>query len=251
MSSDPNEAIERYPLCSLAPVLRKFQPPVGPFDPAGSWRQTYGVHTLAGRTPAARRVGVLRLRRSVGDNRDVTLKVEYSKTLTGGSQQVTGELHSRIGSTLSTPGQWTFETKSLDAAGKVIPRTQMSRSAVFRDGALTIKDAKETKTIPIAGAYTVNWSLFDAIQRLGGEKAGPLEFTLIDHFDQPKGSQRLSFRGKMGVTVAGGGTIRTLAWDHLGDANVPWVYWLDERGRLLFIVAGLEAYVLESSKQAQ
>jgi len=250
MSSDPNEAIQKYPLRSLAPVLRKFQPPAGPFDPAGSWQQTYGVYTLAGRAPAARRVGVLRLRRSVGDQQDVALKVEYTKKLTGGSQQVTGKLHSRLGSTLSAPLRWSFESKLLNAAGKVIPRTRMSRSAVFKGGAVTIKDAKQTKTIPIAGAYTVNWSLFDAIQRLPGEKARPLELTLIDHFDEPKYNQRLSFRKKMDVTVAGGKTVHTLAFDQLGEGNVPWVYWLDERGRLLFIVAGLEAYALEASKQA-
>jgi hypothetical protein len=250
MSSDPNEAIEKYPLRSLAPVLRKFQPPDGPFDPAGSWEQTYGVYTLAGRAAAARRVGAVRLRRSVGDQQDVALKVEYNKKLTGGSQQVTGELHSRLGSTLSAPVRWSFESKLLDAAGKVIPQTRLRRSAVFRNAAVTITDAKETKTLPIAGAYTVNWSLFDAIQRLRGEKARPLEFTLIDHFDEPKGNQRLSFRKKMDVTVAGGKTLHTVAFDQLGEGNVPWVYWLDERGRLLFIVAGLEAYALESSRQA-
>ena len=250
MIGDPNDAIERYPLRSLLTVLKKYRPPAGPFDPAGSWEHAYGVYTLAGRAVTARRVGVLRLRRRVDDGQDVVLKVEYSKTLNGGSQEVTASLHGRAGSTLSTPARWSFQTRLLDAAGKVIPGTRLSRSAVFRDGVVTIKDAVETRTISVGGAYTVNWSLFDAIQRLGGERARPIEFTIIDHFDQPKGNQRLSFRKRMDVTVAGGRTIRTLAYEQLGDGNVPWVYWLDERDRLLFIVAGLEAYVLESSKQA-
>ena len=250
MKPDPNDAVERYPLRSLATALRRFAPPGGAFDPAGAWRQAYGVYTLAGRQAAARRVGVVRLARRVAAGGEVVLEVEYRKALTGGSQRVSAELHTRADDALATPSRWQFETKLLDAAGKVIPRTHLKRSAAFRDGRITIRDARETKVISVAGAWTVSWCLFDAVQRLPARRRKPIALTLIDHFDEPKGGCTLACRGEMDVAVAGGRTIRTWAFDQLSDGNVPWVYWRDERGRLLFIVAGLEAYLLEPAGPA-
>jgi len=249
-NAQPNEAIERYPLRSLTPVLRGFRPPAGAFDAAGSWREVFGVFTLAGRAAAARRVGELRFERRVRSDGEAVLNVAYEKRLTGGSQKLTAALHSRAGERLATPSRWTFETRLLDAGGREIAGTRLKRSATVDDGTITVRDAVATRTLRPAGAYTVNWSLFDAVQRLPRRPGRPIDFTLIDHFDQPKGRQTLAFRKAMDVAVAGGRTVRTFSFDLLGDGNVPWVYWVDEQGRLLFIVAGLEGYVLESCRQA-
>jgi hypothetical protein len=94
-NAQPNDAIERYPLRSLTPVLRAFRPPAGAFDAAGSWREVFGVFTLAGRAAAARRVGELRLERRVRDDGAAVLNAAYDKQLTGGSQKVAATLHGR------------------------------------------------------------------------------------------------------------------------------------------------------------
>jgi len=44
----------------------------------------------------------------------------------------------------------------------------------------------------------------------------------------------------------GGRDVRLHAYSQVGRGIVPWVYWVDEQGRLLFIVAGLEGYVLNA-----
>jgi len=243
--TNPNDSIDKYPLRSLATALRRFVPPSGPFDAAGTWRQTYGVYTLAGRASAARRVGMLRLSREVDADKSAVLRVAYNKQLTGGSQHVTAELHVKPDSVISTPTAWSFETLLKDPAGEAVPHTRLKRRAKFAEGTVTITDASETKRIRIAGDYTVNWCLFDAVGRLPRREGKPLTFTLIDHFDQPKAGTSLSFRKPMDVAVGGGRSIRTFAFDQVGAGNVPWVYWLDERGRLLFVVAGLEGYLLE------
>ena len=251
MSADTNAnaSMEHYPLCSLLTALKTFRPPAGPFDPAGAWEQQYGMFTLAGRAASAKRVGSLKLRRAVGQKGNVALHVQYDKQATGGGQQVTGELYTHVDRPLSTPRKWTFHARLLDASGKPIPRTTVSKTADVADGRIRIADAQEARTIAVAGPYTVNWCLFDAVQRLAREKTKPIEFTLIDHFDQPKPEHVLAWRGKMDVVVAGGKTIPACVYEQLGRGNVPWVYWTDQRGRLLFIVAGLEAYVLEPPQQ--
>ena len=172
--SGPNDSIDKYPLRSLATALKRFTPPSGPFDAAGTWRQTYGVYTLAGRASAARRVGTLGLAREVDAGKSAVLTVAYNKQLTGGSQCVSAELRVRADSPISTPTAWSFETLLKDAAGKAVPHTRLKRRAKFADGAITVTDAAETKTIRIAGDYTVNWCLFDAVGRLPRREGKPL-----------------------------------------------------------------------------
>jgi len=249
MSAATNQSLDNYPLCSLTSALKRFQAPRGAFDANGSWRQTYRVYTLAGRAPAARAVGALTLRRRAGDDGAVTLTLDYVKQLVGGSQKVAAVLNTRTDEQLSGPSRWTFEARLLAADGKDLPQTRMKRSAALKNGVITIRDPVETRSIRVAGAHTVNWCLFDAVQRLARRPGPPIAFTLIDHFDEPKGAQSLAFRKEMTVAVAGGRAVRTFAFDHVGDGIVPWVYWVDEAGRLLFVVAGLEGYVLESSVQ--
>lgn len=246
MKPDPNESLDRYPLRSLGPVLKKCRPPSDAFDPAGSWNQTWGVYTLAGRAAAARRVGTVTLRRRVS-NENTTLEVAYDKTLSGGRQKIAATLHGRADDPLGAPTRWTFQIDVLDAAGKPVPHTQVKKRATVEKGIITIRDTIGTRAIRVDGPYTVNWCLFDAVQRLPRKKTEPLPFTLIDHFDQPKPETTLSYRKPMTVAVAGGRTAATHAYEQLGRGNVPWVYWIDEAGRLLFIVAGLEGYVLEPS----
>ena len=249
MEPDPNDSLERYPLRSLVTTLRTYKPPSGPFDPAGSWDQAWGVCTLAGQTVGARPVGSLTLRRRVS-GKDATLEVAYDKMLSGGRQKIAATLRGRADDPLATPDGWTFQIDLLDTAGKPVPHTQVRKRAAVEKGTITIRDAAETRRIAVAGPYTVNWCLFDAVQRLPREKTKPLAFTLIDHFDQPKPETTLAYRKPMTVGVAGGLTVATHAYEQFGRGNVPWVYWVDEAGRLLFVVAGLEGYVLRESKQA-
>ena len=249
MESDPNDSLERYPLRSLVTTLRTYKPPSGPFEPAGSLDQTWGVYTLAGRVATARPVGSLTLRRRMS-GKDATLEVAYDKKLSGGRQQIAATLRGRADDPLAMPDRWTFQIDLQDTAGKTVPHTQVRKRAAVENGTIAIRDAAETRRIPLAGPYTVNWCLFDAVQRLPREKTKPLAFTLIDHFDQPKPETTLAYRKPMTVGVAGGRTVATHAYEQFGRGNVPWVYWVDEAGRLLFVVAGLEGYVLRESKRA-
>jgi len=259
MEADPNASIANYPLLSILPVLRKFEPPAGDFDPAGPWQQAWGVYTLGGRTASAGRVGRLAIRRHV-DGPAVRLEVAYTKELTGGREEVAGTLEGPADAPLAAPDRWTFRFRLLDAQGSPVPHTDITRKAEREGDHIIISDASGTRRLAVPGPYTVNWCLFDAVQHLPGANTTPgvdtepLAFTLIDHFDQPKPDTTLAFRKDMDVQVAGGKVIRTRAYEQLGRGNVPWVYWTDmagRAGRLLWVVAGLEGYVLEAGAPAQ
>lgn len=241
---------EHFPLDSLEENLKKFDPPKGNFDPNKPWRQTYGVYSIARIGKAGGpRTGRLTLARRAGQDGKVAIDVGCDRQLIGGRHKVAGAIEIRPDSVLSAPASWRFDSRLLDPAGKTIAQTRMTKTGLLKDGEIRITSGKAVRKIKVSGPCTTNWSLFDAVQRLPREKTKPQRFTLIDHFDQIKPGYLLSYRNTIEVSL-GGRKLRLVAYDQVGRGNVPWVYWLDGRGRLLFIVAGLEAYVLESSEQS-
>jgi len=232
-----------FPLNTLGAALQKLRPPQGPFAAAGPWKHTWGVYTTAARL---QRVGTLMLRRRVGEQGRVALEMEYEKTLSGGVQKIDAAMHLDADSRLSTPVRWQWQARVLTPSGKLVANTRLEKSAAFDSGWVTVSDKSGKQLIEMPGPYTLNWALFDAVTRLPGETFDPLCFTLIDHFDQPKPGQTLSYRKTTDVPI-GGRTVRLRAFDQLGQGIVPWVYWLDEQGRLLAAVSGLEAYLIETT----
>jgi hypothetical protein len=269
---EPVELDKEFALDIIAPGLEGFEPPEGTFDPLGSWELAWRVCTL---TANCAQVGSLRLQRTVKSRRGAELWVEYEKTGAGGArQQVKAGLDCATDG-LSTPRSWTYAPGMVNADGDPIPLMTLAKSAKRRLRTITFGDGTYTTKLPAPPAYTVNWALFDAVQRLPREPFEPLGFTMFDHFDQPKANQVLSYRKAIDVRLGwqrvkreqhvelpkgrirktrwvkeGGRTVRLHAYDHVGEGIVPWVYWVDGQGRLLFVVAGLEAYVLESAKGA-
>lgn len=241
---------EHFPLDSLEPYLTKFSPPKGDFETSRSWRQSYGVYSIARiGGPGGRRTGRLTLARRAGQDGKAEIDVACDRHLVGGRHKVAGAIEIRPDSVLSTPVSWWFETRLLDPTGRSITGTRMTKTGLLKEDEVLITCTDDVQKTKVSGSCTTNWSLFDAVQRLPREKTKPQRFTLIDHFDQVKPGYLLSYRKTMDVSL-GGKKLRLAAYDQVGRGNVPWVYWVDGRGRLLFIVAGLEAYVLESSRQS-
>ena len=269
---EPMELDNEFALDIIAPGLEGFEPPHGAFDPLGNWTIAYRVCTL---TASCAKAGTLRLQRTVRNRRTALLSLEYEKTGAGGARQrVTAGL-ACARDPLSTPRSWTYSSGIVDAEGNPLANMTLKKSARRRLRTISIHDGTHTEKLPLPPAYTVNWALFDAVQRLPRAPFAPLSFTMLDHFDQPKANQVLSYRKAVDVRLGwqrvkreqyvdlpkgrirktrwvkdGGRTVRLHAYDHVGEGIVPWVYWVDDQGRLLFVVAGLEAYVLESTKGA-
>jgi len=255
-----------FPLGALAGPLAGYAPPRGEFDPSGSWKATFGIHTLAftGKKP----VGRLTIEREAKGNGGVSLSVRTERTVCGGATvRVQGQTDC-AGDVLATPRSWRFSSVTVLSNGKPVASTRIEKRAELRDGVLRIEDARSRREIPAPGPCALGWALFDVVQRLPRGGGSPLEFGLIDHFDQLKPEQRLAHwktaraavggkpqmifeyenleRGRIGRAVqgyAGAETVTLDAFSVVGRGNVPWVYWVDERGRLLFVAAGIEGYV--------
>jgi len=268
--------MDHFTLNTIAGQLLGFQPPTDPFDPQDDWELAYGIFSLGGsRTRAVRigRVGNLRIRRRRDTNDGTVLNIDCEKRASGGyRRQVTAELHCRADA-LATPVRWSFASHTLSSDGELVENTALAKTAAAERGKVEIRDGKSRRTIDVPSAFTVNWALFEAVQRLPRKAFEPLRFTMLDHFDQVKRNQVLSYRKTADVllgerrvlkhrweqlekgrvrksswALTGGQVVRLHAYDQVGAGIVPWVYWVDDQGRLLFVIAGLEAYILDSPK---
>lgn len=252
----PENAIEtgdEFLLSYLPHLLQGFVPPEGPFDPGGAWTHTYKLYCTAflsygrGQMPA---IGQVRLERAPQPGGGSRLAVEYVKT-TGGTQsgEFAGSVKAKLncgGDALATPLSWEIE-QTLPAP--FLPfdyRGVLRKSGQRKGNTLEVACNGRTMRIPLPRAYTSNWSLLDAVQRLPRQKGRPLRFTLLEEGELPKPGQALSFRQTVRVElpVATRPAVTLHGFQQLGEGVSPATYWLDEQGRLLFFFSGLDALVL-------
>lgn len=261
---------DEFPLNILEPALAKFQPPEGDFAADGAWSHRYGLYTIGQRSLA--RVGSLELQRSAARGGPM-LRMEYRKQAAGGAVNVIdAEIRSDRGAGIESR-DWRVTFRTLASGGKTIAGIGIGKFGRVDGKAIEIRDGGTSRRVPRPESFAVSWALFDAVQRLPRKPGEPTQFTLLDNFDQVKPNHTLSYRKATEVLLGGKrvqkqhweqlgkGRIRKTTWavegqrtvrlhgfDHLGDGIVPEVYWVDGRGRLLFMVAGIEAYVWEAAK---
>ena len=248
MPTETRKPQDLFTLNVVAPHLKGFRPPQGPHDPRGDWTLAYVVYTLGAIRGPGGRLGGLVVRRRAADDGGATLAIEYEKRVNPQHvQKVVAEITCR-GDALATPVRWTFSSEIAGRAGGAdgpVENTRLEQSATAEDGHVEIRDGTHSRRLAAGPPFAINWALFEAVGRLPRETFDPIRFTLLDHFDQLKPAQVLSYRLSADVQLAGQ-PVRLHAYDHLGEGIVPWIYWVDDRGRLLFAVSGLEAYLVDS-----
>ncbi len=257
----------------ISAQLMGFRIPKEPFEPNGQWQLDYGVYSFTSQTrgPApGGLVGSMTLARKPLQEGEAELTLKYKKTGPGAVQNVAGKIRCKT-DLLATPVQWEYSVEVVDAEGKPYPTSRIAKRAEASEGRVDVVDDHGTRRLAINGPLAINWALWDAVMRMPRQKAEPIRFTMLDHFDQIKHRQTIAFCKSSVVTLGQSrvqeqsrqklekGRIRQARWattggeevtlhgfEQLGEGIVPWVYWTDEQGRLLFVVAGLEVYILNS-----
>jgi hypothetical protein len=233
-------------------VLRNFQPPSGQFDPSGHWSHTYHLYTVVnGDIPVPPVRGTLQIERVPQDGGGVVLNIHYEKTSRYAGVHTIVSKYTCGDDALATPLNWTSTYAAAPPAHPLKMSLEQQGSGMVSGAALIIRQGATKKTIPLPSAYTFNWALFDVVQRMkpGGDAA--LRFTLFDD-DAPKPNQVLAFSQTADLKNRWPGAPDLCVHGFLqtGDGTTPQVYWLDDRGELLFLASGLNVFVLDSAVQA-
>ncbi len=271
MPESVTQMVDHFPLAHFERALENFQPPTEAFDPQGAWANAYDIWECS---QGQRKLGALRIERTPLDARRAKLDVRFRKGAAGGILRAEMSAECRVDA-LATPIRWQAQTVVHDAQDAPIEDTRLSETGEVGERALRARIGQTQVRTPVEAPLAFHWCLFDAVQRLPGEATAPLEFTLIDRLNQQvKPDQRLAFRTAPTVELGGKriwheekqelergavyrpvpareGSVATRlrAYDQTGRGLVPIVYWVDERGRLLFALSGLIGYVFNAEAQ--
>jgi hypothetical protein len=247
---DPAVSVEYLDL--LRDVLRDYIPPSGSFDPSGHWLHHYRLYTLVNARkltlPTPRFGGQLSIRRTPQATGGAILNVNYQK-----STQFAG-MHTLLatvvcaGNDLATPLNWDSIYTAAAPAHPLKMSLEIRETGIVRDRTIFIERGTVQKKLFLSSAFTLNWSLFDAVQRLARPGGAPLRFTLLDGGDAPKPNQVLAFYQSVDLKNRwpGAPSLRVHGFLQIGDGISPQVFWVDDRGELLFLLSGLDAYVLDA-----
>ncbi len=258
-----------FSLQPLAPVIEGRQPPSGPFDPSGKWVLRFTMYTIP-MSPG--RYGELTLEREP-TAAGFTLRMTQRRSHPGqGTHLVTARMHC-LQDRLATPREWRMTSTFTDPTGKPVPDLRIEKRMRLEQGSLILSEGRSERRIELPGSAALNWALFEAVQRLPGSALQPTAFTLVDHFDEVKKEQTMAFRATVDLILGskrvieeltqplaagvvhrpvrvpkGGTSVKCRVYEQLGRGNLPMVYWVSSEGRLLFVSAGLEAYVLRAGE---
>lgn len=205
--------------------LRSFRAPTDALDPRGAWVQEYrmGAPVFRGDRFAFAQTGRLTLERRPARDEGFSLLVSTQERLESSVTTKAAEIRAAADE-LGTPRSWTLQTTITDPQDAPIVETRSEGEG--RPGA------------------TSNWSLFEAVQRLA-PVPDPVRFTLMEDLELDRGPQRIVPAGEVELRLASG-TLRLRGLRQVGAAHTPWHYWLDEHGRLLFVLSALRTFALSA-----
>lgn len=174
-------------------VLGNCLPPSGPFEPAGHWFHQYKLYTVVnGDIPVPPVRGTLRIERVPQATGGAILNINYEKTSRYAGVHTFLATVVCAGDDLSTPLKWNSTYTLAASAHPLKMSLEQKETGIASEGSVIISQGVEQKKLPLHSAYTSNWALFDAVQRLERSGGAAWSFTLLDD-DAPKPNQILAF----------------------------------------------------------
>ncbi len=242
-------------LWSLEPYLEQLKDlalPKGPFDAEGLWEHAYDVYPVYGKwsESSEKHKGFCKIERKCGADKDIfqldvrseVTYLDYGAGIHPTRSQVTTASIRCANNILASPVAWELESVALDEDKNPRPLSQISESAVVVDGSINLMSKKGSlREIKVGGDLTCNWSLFDAIQRMFRKETPQAAFTMLEDLRLVRANQRLRFDGPVQVQL-GGSNVGLYGFHQIGEGILPIHYWLDEEGRLLFVIGSVRVY---------
>lgn len=146
---------------------------------------------------------------------------------------------------LASPVQWECETKiSDDVNGSPYLNTLHQWQGSFKNGQVNYQSGKQhIIKMPVNQDLTWKWGIINLVQKMAEQSVPEIHFSALDEMDMIYEHQYARFRKKQ-VIDCGTSNVEFSVFDVLGDGIIPTVYWVDNFNRVIFIISGVEAYVL-------
>jgi len=251
---DDKSASEVWQFKNVLRVLNAYDPPAGKFDPAGAWEHAYNIHFLNIREGKAKSKakggsgagmpkpdGILKVS-SAPKGGDIELLVESSALM---DDDLTTARIRCTNDRLCAPLSWEIRFTNQRASGRKL--VTFSKTGAVENGIL-MKEGKPVKGMKRLEAYTCDWSLFDAVQRLGRDNfASALTCDMLEYLDVLRENQTLKYRGKTQVACASK-KVDAREYLQFGEGVLPTHYYLDAHNRLFMVLGSRRLFVLVNEK---
>lgn len=159
---------------------------------------------------------------------------------------VSGEVHCNTDAALS-PEKWNVSSRiALSEKGPALDGTGFTNKGAAKEGEITIKTSgKPIKKTFGSMPLSWKWGLPAVMQNMAESSLQELRFSMLDEFDAIYKNQKIRFRRKVKVDCGNELLIDFKVFELTGEGVIPTVYWVDNFNRTVFVISGMEAYVLE------
>ncbi|NOZ22917.1 MAG: hypothetical protein GXP25_17710 [Planctomycetes bacterium] len=230
-------------------ALEGFEPPEGDFDPTGAWDHLYRFWLVG--NPWQQYRGFFQVTRSAPAEGSLKLCVNRSILLSQHPAFHNTEIQMTCAAdALCTPRSWELKAETRDIHGKPFDESRVEESASVHGGTITTKRNGRDLTRTIPTPFTSDFSLLDVVQRLPKGDTKPIEFALLQEMDEIKEDQSLSYREKLDFEI-GGRTLPLHCYQQIGRGLLPYRYYVDDHGRLLFAFSAVRAYIYDPKARQQ
>jgi len=231
--------------------LVNFPPKYSRFDPEADWTNTYRIFTCHGyRRSGNENQGMLRIRRRQHDDGSFGLKVSQKIV---NSEGIVNLIDADIvckRDALACPVRWTLSSRFIGPDEKPVAELFFEEDVHIDNNILKIRTGGKTIRRGVRQPLSADFCLFEAVQRLDFGKATALpSFSIMEGMTLFKTNQRLSCRGGCDFTT-GGKAVKLHRFCRLGAGILPCEYYLDDNHRLLIVVTGARAYIMDEKADA-
>ncbi len=230
-------------------VFKSFPDTPEDFKPDGSWTNHYRIWACHGyRESGNKDVGYLRLqrRKSSSDNK-FTLNVHQELAGAEGSVNIIDAEIICMYEQISFPVKWKYKSSFTDPRGNPVEQLGQQENNSISNNVLTISRGNKVIKRKLSSGPTCNWCICESVQRLTKNNK-PLAFDMLDDLTVLKTNQHLSGQGISSVSISNR-KIPLYSFVHIGAGNLPFEYWLDERGRLVSFISMDKAYILNDDAE--
>jgi hypothetical protein len=199
---------------------------------------TFDIAKKDGPTPSYKVTGIRKA------TADITIENESYKGKFRGNYIFRGEMAAK-NDLLASPVKWECETKIADELNGLPYLNTLHRwKGSFKNGRVYYQSGSQhIIKIPANQDLTWKWGIINLVQKMAEQSVHEIHFSALDEMDMIYAHQYARFRKKQ-LIDCGTAKVDFSVFDVLGDGIIPTVYWLDNFNRVIFIISGVEAYVL-------
>lgn len=220
-------------------------PRLGDFNPESRWVHTYQIWTSHGyRQTGNETMGYLRIGREAGGSQGLfTLNVAQTVVQNEGVEHVTEATIRCTNDPIASPRQWQLTSRIITAKGVERKELAVEEQVHVGERLCEIRTGNHSVKRQWPKPMTGDWCLFDAVQRLAFHKESELDFHLLEGMSLFKKDQHLSYNGVHKNPDLSDEPL--YLFRQLGRGVLPYEYWLDGDHRLLMVITGSRAYILD------